>query len=135
MRPCEVDQLALKPFAPDNRVMVVGEDRISRPVTFGGAGRFEETPALTLFLPEDASYPIGSTLTVNMLTTARPTRGDIHLEDSEGIRAPRVADSRLSFECVVQATGLLAGENAPSAIVVVRVLAAHQRWPRGCAAA
>jgi hypothetical protein len=111
----------------------VGEDRVAREVVLGGAGRFELQPALTLYVSADAHHPVGSNLTVNVLPGSRRPDAGHHFEESQQVRAPRIAVSRLAFECVVQATGSLEGDHAQSLIVVARVLQTHQRWPRGCA--
>jgi hypothetical protein len=133
MRPCETHQLAWKPFAPDSVAVAVGEDRIARAVVLGGAGRFESLPTLTLFVAADANYPVGAKLTVNVLPAGRSAGGGVHFEDSDAIAAPRIAESRFTFEGVVLARGSLDGEHAQGGVVVVRVLTSHQRWPRGCA--
>jgi hypothetical protein len=133
MRPCDIDQLALKPFATDNLTLVVGEDRVPRKVVLGGAGRLESLPTLTLFVSPTESYSVGAKVTVNLLPAARPANAGTQFEDSEAIPVPRIAESRFAFECVVLATGVLDGDHAQSRVVVVRILASHQRWPRGCA--
>jgi hypothetical protein len=133
MRSCDTQHLALKPFAADGVALVVGDDRVARKVELGGAGHFESFPTLTLFISPDEGYPIGSKLTVNLLPAARPANAATHFESSESIAAPRIAESRVAFECVVVATGSLDGEHARNTVVVARVLASHQRWPRGCA--
>jgi hypothetical protein len=132
MRPCDTEQLTVKPFAAENVVLAIGEDRVAREVVLGGAGRFESQPSLTLFLPSQTSYPVGANLTVNLLPAGRRADAGTHYEDSQQVRAPLIAESRLAFECIVSATGSLDGENA-GGMVVVRILRAHQRWPRGCA--
>lgn len=133
MRPCDIDQLALKPFANDSVVLVVGEDSVARKVELGGAGRFKSLPALTLFVSPGDSYPIGTKLTANLLSAGRPAAAGLHFESSAAIPAPRIAESRVAFECVVLARGSLEGDHAQRAVVVLHVLATHQRWPRGCA--
>jgi hypothetical protein len=133
MRPCDTEPLTLKPFSTDHRVCLVGEDRVVREASLGGAGRFESLPTLTLFVPTGAGYAVGANLTVNLLPSARRTDAGLHFEDSQHVPAPLIAESRLAFECVVLATGSLEGGHAENAIVVARVLLAHQRWPRGCA--
>jgi hypothetical protein len=133
MRPCEPEPLTLKPFAADTRVCLVGEDHVVREASLGGAGRFESLPALTLFLPAGSSYPVGAKLTVNLLPSTRRADASLHFEDSQQVPAPLIAESRVAFECIVLATGSLEGAHAEHALVVARVLLAHQRWPRGCA--
>jgi hypothetical protein len=133
MRECDTAQLALKPFATADVVMVVGEDRVAREVALGGAGRFESLPTLTLFVPPDAGYAVGAHLTVNLLPGARRHGTDVHFESGESVRAPRIANARLAFEGVVLATGSLDGQHPRNTIVVVHVLSTQQRWPRGCA--
>jgi hypothetical protein len=135
MRPCQTHELALKPFAADSIAVAIGEDRIARDVVLGGAGVFESLPALTLFVAAGANYPVGAKLTVNLLSAARPADAGIHFEDSAAIPAPRIAEARLAFECVVLARGSLEGDRPQSAVVVAEVLSTHQRWPRGCAIA
>jgi hypothetical protein len=133
MRPCDIAQLAFKPFATNDVVLVVGEDRAVCEVALGGAGRFESLPTLTLFVPPGAAYLVGSHLTVNLLLATRRHDAGVSFENSDCVRSPRIAESRLAFECVVLATGTLGGEHAQKGIVVAHVLATHQRWPRGCA--
>jgi hypothetical protein len=133
MRPCDTEQLTLKPFAGDNHALVVGEDRVPREMVLGGAGRFESQPALTLFVSATAKLPVGAHLTVNVLS-GRPRADErVHYEDSQHVRAPRIAESRLAFEGIVMATGSLEDDQEKAGIMVVRVLRTHQRWPRGCA--
>jgi hypothetical protein len=133
MRACDTTQLTFKPFVAGDVVLVVGEDRDVREVALGGAGRFESLPTLTLFVPPGSAYLVGSNLTVNLLPAAHRHDVGIHFENGDSVPSPRIAESRLAFECIVVATGILDGEHAQNTIVVVRVLAAHQRWPRGCA--
>jgi flavin reductase (DIM6/NTAB) family NADH-FMN oxidoreductase RutF len=133
MRPCDIAQLAFKPFATNDVVLVVGEDRAVHEVALGGAGRFESLPTLALFVMPGSAYLIGSHLTVNLLPAARRHEMGMPFENSDSVRSPRIAESRLSFECVVLTTGTLDGEHAQKGIVVAHVLATHQRWPRGCA--
>jgi hypothetical protein len=133
MRPCDTDQLAFKPFAATEVVLVVGEDRVAHEVALAGAGRFETLPTLTFLGPPGHAYAVGEHLTVNLRPATRRHDTDLHFENSDSGRAPRIADSRLAFEGVVHATGLLNGEHAQNAIVVIRVLSTYQRWPRGCA--
>jgi hypothetical protein len=135
MRPCDTEQLALKSFAADSLALVVGEDRVPHRVDLGGAGHFRSFPALTLFVSAGERYFVGARLTVNILPASRPLHASVHLEDSDTSPAPRIADARVAFECVVLATGVLDSEASPSVVVVVRVLASYQRWPRGCAIA
>ena len=104
-----------------------------REVALGGAGRFESLATLTLFVPPGTAYRVGSNLTVNLLPAARRHDAGVHFENSDSVPSPRISESRLAFECIVLTTGTLDGEHAQNGIVVVRVLAAHQRWPRGCA--
>jgi hypothetical protein len=133
MRPCSVEQLTVKPFAAEHRVLAVGEDRVAREVVLGGAGRFVSQASLTLFLPSDAGFPVGANLTVNLLPAGRRADAPNHYEAGQRVRAPLIAESRLAFECLVIASGTLDGEHAKQSVVVARVLLAHQRWPRGCA--
>jgi hypothetical protein len=133
MRPCDTAQIAFKPFVASDVVLVVGEDRTVCEVALGGAGRFESLPTLTLFVPPGSAYRVGSHLTVNLLPAARRHDTGVHFEDSDSVRSPRIAESRLAFECVVLATGTFDSEHAQDRIVVARVLSTHQRWPRGCA--
>jgi hypothetical protein len=133
MRTCDTAQLAFKPFAANEVVLVVGEDRIAHEVAMAGAGRVDKLPTLTLLTPPGSAYAIGAHVTVNLLPPTRRPATDVHFENGESGRAPRIADSRLAFEGVVHATGSLDGEHAQSTIVVVHVLSSHQRWPRGCA--
>jgi hypothetical protein len=133
MRPCSVEQLTIKPFAAENLVLAVGEDRVAREVVLGGAGRFASQASLTLFLPLDAGFPVGANLTVNLLPVGRRADAGVHYEDSRQVRAPLIAESRLAFECLVTASGTVDGDHANQNVVVARVLLAHQRWPRGCA--
>lgn len=133
MRPSDTEQLALKPFAGDSLALVVGEDRVARKVALGGGGRFESMPALTVFVAPDDGYAVGSELTVNLVPAGRPANASMHFEDSDTIAAPRIAESRIAFECVVIATGSLHGEHNQNTVLVTRVLSSHQRWPRGCA--
>ena len=133
MRPCDIAQLAFKPFATNDVVLVVGEDRAVHEVALGGAGRFESIPTLTLFVSSGAAYLVGSHLTVNLLLATRPRDAAVSFENSDSVRSPRIAESRLAFECIVTATGTLDGEHVQNRILVARVVSAYQRWPRGCA--
>ena len=143
MRQCDPTHLALRPFASDDVVFAVPDDGVPRKVSLGGAGRIEQSPVLTLYLPADWGWRIGGDLTVNLLPAARwpkargtqapEDKAGFHYEPSESIRPARIVEARLAFECRVAAAGPLAGLDGYTHVVVAQVLTAHQRWPRGCA--
>jgi hypothetical protein len=143
MRRCDATQLAVKPFATDDRVLMVTPDRVAHTVAMGGGGRLDRREVLTLYLPADLRLPVGEAVTVNLLPAshrlARPSgdganeKAPLPYEASETIQAPRIAEAKLAFECQVIATGSVTGLDAYPHLVVAEVLGAYQRWPRGCA--
>jgi hypothetical protein len=141
MRRCDHTQLAFRPFSADDLVVVVGEDGEPREVALGGAGLVERRPTLTLYLPTVWEGANGQTLTVNVLPGARRLRlvdaaaaaAPFRYQASESVVAPRIADAKLAFECRVIAIGALSGLEDHPQMLVAEVLAAYQRWPRGCA--
>jgi len=143
MRACDPRQLAFKPFASDDLALAVAADGVARRVGWGGAGMLERRPVLTLYLPKDWGWPVGSELTVNILPASRRPSLDrapasagaaeLRYEPSESIRPARIAEARLAFECRIVAGGPVAGLSEHGQLVVAEVLSAHQRWPRGCA--
>jgi hypothetical protein len=143
MRRCDATQLAVKPFASDDVVLLVTQDKIARKVTMGGGGRMDRRAVLTLYLPPDLHLPVGETVTVNVLPATHRLARQSHdgtaataalaYEAGEAMEPPRVAEARLAFDCRVIATGTVAGLADHPHMVVAQVLAAYQRWPRGCA--
>jgi hypothetical protein len=143
MRRCDLKQLTFRPFSSDDVVFVVAMDGVPVRVALGGAGLLGPSPVLTFYLPTDRGWRIGEDLSVNLLPAARwpwprdnqPPEGnaELSLEQGESIRASRIPEARLAFECRIVATSPLAGLHGQSNVVVAEVIAAYQRWPRGCA--
>ena len=144
MRRCDLGQLTLKPFAGGGPVVAVAKDGQPRVVALGGAGMAGDRPTLTLYLPSSWHMPNGE-LTVNLLSPGRPlharpaggegSEAGLQLEPGASVQAARVADARLVFECRVLGHGEMDGLDGYPHVLVVEVLAAYQRWPRGCAIA
>ena len=145
MRKCDLAQLTVKPFAGGGLVVAVAEDGQPRVIALGGAGRVGHGPTLTLYL-SSAWDRLPDALTVNLLSPGQRLRplhspvvagaaGDagIRLEPGESVRVQRIADARMVFECRVLAQGSIQGLDGYSRVLVAEVLAAYQRWPRGCA--
>ena len=93
-RPCDLAQLAFKPFVANDVVLAVGEDRTVREVALGGAGRFESLATLTLFVPPGTAYLVGSNLTVNLLPAARGHDAGVHFENSDSVPSPARSPAR-----------------------------------------
>jgi hypothetical protein len=140
MRQCDPNQLTLKPFTKGEIAVAVGEDGRAIAAALGGAGMVGKHPVLTLYLP--SPWPAEAReLSVNLLPAGRRwdsdsggTRGPgLNLESGQVIRSPRVAEARLAFEGRVLGGGTMTGVEGFPHVLLVEVLAAFQRWPRGCA--
>ena len=135
MRRCDPKQLTMKPFAAGQTILAVAEDGEPREVALGGLGMLENKPVLTLFLTTPW-HPLPRDMTVNLLPPGRrldPQGTMPHLEPGQMVQAARVAEAQLAFECRVMGTAATEGFDSYPQILFVEVLAAYQRWPRGCA--